>query len=70
MDNHKLRKLIREHIISELSAMTDDGIMDSLSDISLSIIDIQKKLADNNPELADELMVAQHAIQNVQNKLS
>jgi len=65
-----LKKLIREEIINELVDQSEQQILDLLSDISLSISDIQKQLVNTHPDLLDTLTQAKDAIELVQNKLS
>lgn len=67
MKTSELRQLIREEILKELE---EDLIINTLSDISLSLIDVQKQLVSSNPELANKLQIAQQTIQDVQNALA
>lgn len=67
MKTSELRQFIREEILRELEG---DMIIDTLSEISLSLTDIQKQLVSSNPELANKLQIAQQTIQDVQNALA
>jgi hypothetical protein len=67
MNTSQLRQIIREEILKELET---DSVIDNLSIISLSLIDIQKQLVNSNPELANKLQIAQQTIQDVQNALA
>jgi hypothetical protein len=67
MNTSQLRQIIREEILKELE---NDSVIDILSDISLSLTDIQKMLVISNPELANKLQIAQQTIQDVQNALA
>lgn len=67
MKTSQLRQLIREEILKELEEVQ---VIDTLSGISLSLIDAQKQLAISNPELANKLQIAQQVIQDVQNSLT
>ncbi len=62
-----LRQIIREEILRELEG---DMIIDTLSNISLDLTNIQKQLVSSNPELANKLQIAQQTIQDVQNALA
>jgi len=67
MNTSQLRQIIIEEILKELE---NDSVIDILSDISLSLTDIQKMLVISNPELANKLQIAQQTIQDVQNALA
>jgi len=67
MKTSQLRQLIREEILRELEG---DMIVDTLSNISLDLTNIQKQLVSSNPELANKLQIAQQTIQDVQNSLT
>jgi hypothetical protein len=67
MNTSQLRQIIREEILKELET---DSVINNLSEISLSLTDIQKMLVISNPELANKLQIAQQTIQDVQNALA
>jgi hypothetical protein len=67
MNTLQLRQIIREEIIKELET---NSVIDNLSEISLSLTDIQKMLVSSNPELTNKLQIAQQIIQDVQNALA
>ena len=67
MKTSQLRQLIREEILKELEEVQ---VIDTLSGISLSLVDVQKQLVISNPELANKLQIAQQVIQDVQNSLT
>jgi hypothetical protein len=67
MKTSALRQIIREEILRELEG---DMIIDTLSNISLDLTNIQKQLVSSNPELANKLQIAQQTIQDVQNALA
>lgn len=67
MKTSALRQIIREEILRELEG---DMIVDTLSNISLDLTNIQKQLVSSNPELANKLQIAQQTIQDVQNALA
>ena len=67
MKTSELRQIIREEILRELEG---DMIIDTLSNISLDLTNIQKQLVSSNPELANKLQIAQQTIQDVQNALA
>ena len=67
MKTSALRQIIREEILRELEG---DMIVDTLSNISLDLTNIQKQLVSSNPELANKLQIAQQTIQDVQNSLT
>ena len=67
MKTSTLRQIIREEILRELEG---DMIIDTLSNISLDLTNIQKQLVSSNPELANKLQIAQQTIQDVQNALA
>lgn len=70
MNLNKLKKLIREEVLKELVDQSNQQVIDTLSDISLSLSDIQKQLVNTHPHLVDTLIQAKTAIEDVQNALS
>ena len=69
MKKSELRKAIKEQILKEMSVMSGDQIIDALSEISITLADIQKQILKTNPELVDKLSAAKDNIQDVQNAL-